>query len=70
MDMRQLKLENKTRVLEAIKTAAATPFGGMKTQAITQSTKLCLRTVQTHLRALRDEGHVANRRGFWVALGL
>lgn len=68
MNQHTLKEENRKKVLKAIQKARITPSGGLKATVVSKRTGLCLRTVQTHLRALRAEGHVINHDGTWAAV--
>lgn len=67
MNVSQLKAENRKSVLACLTRARSTPFGGLRATEVAKRTRLCLRTVQTHLRALRDEGTIHNSGGQWFA---
>lgn len=57
---------NRKKVLGAVKRATGTAKGGIRATDLPKKTGLCLRTCQTHLRALRDEAKVINHRGLWL----
>lgn len=61
MNMSEIYGTNHKLVLKRV--AAATD--GISTKQIVKKTGLCLRTVQTHLRALRSEGRIFNQSGLW-----
>lgn len=67
MNMQTVQAENRKKVLKALQKARVTPSGGLKASEVAKRTKLCLRTVQTHLRALRSESQIYNAGGLWFA---
>ena len=65
MNLAKIKEANRKRVLACVTKAGD---DGISAAAIVKRTRLCLRTVQTHLRALRTEGLVINHDGIWAAV--
>lgn len=68
MNMKTVQAANRKKVLQALQKARANPLGGLKATSLHRRTGLCLRTVQTHLRALRAEGIVRNHDGVWAVI--
>lgn len=52
---------------DAVRRVVARSPKGVAAMRVAVSTKLSLRTAQTHLRALRAEGLVHNLQGRWYA---
>lgn len=60
MNQRQLVAHNRNLILKALRSRT-----GVQASKIVKSTGLCLRTVQSHLRALRAENLAHNTGGQW-----
>lgn len=68
MNIKTIQAENRKKILKAIRRAGK---DGVRAAVLVGRTGLCLRTVQTHIRALKSEGSIhSNGVGFWLAHNL
>jgi hypothetical protein len=69
--LKSFKDRNVEAVYKAVRHATtSTKDCGISAPNIQKKTGLCIRTVQTHLRSLRDDGRAFNHRGLWSTVDL